>query len=119
MSESKERGRFHRPETWGDQRVIEAYETWSEEAYAAGFMHADAPIVAQFIRWLNEPRQGVGERTDYELAMLAEFRLQMPEPERPSWWRRLARRYRQNRRHACAVHPYGVCESVPRRFRGD
>lgn len=57
-----------------DDLLLLLYREWSEEFYAAGFMHPDRESVAEFRQWL-------GTRTltpleDYELEMLKEYHRQ-------------------------------------------
>lgn len=63
-----------------DGQIIALYSHWSEEAYAAGFMHADEWIVRKFRAWLDLLVDGVGAEgrplEDYEIAMLDFYRAQ-------------------------------------------
>jgi hypothetical protein len=56
--------------------LLALYSYWSEEFYAAGFMHPDAETVAEFRRWMKNTPEVVPAREDYEREFLEEFRRQ-------------------------------------------
>lgn len=55
-----------------DEEVLSFYRQWSEEYYAAGFIHPDEPTVKQFLHWLRQPenRELQPPTKDYEFEML-------------------------------------------------
>lgn len=59
------------PVTMNDALALAAYEAWSEETYAAGFMAPTGELVRAFREWLGR-RQGT---EDYEAEMLALWRI--------------------------------------------
>ena len=63
-----------------DAVVLALYQEWSEEFYAASFMHAFPDCVEHFRFWLREEILGPTRKLEtYEEYMLAEFRRQEAE----------------------------------------
>lgn len=66
-----------------DTELIRAWEFWSEEYYAAGFMSPMDGFVDGFMRWLRSDasREYFGERSlgDYEIEMLQKVRARLKE----------------------------------------
>lgn len=57
-----------------DQELIAHYRAWSEQTWAADFMHPFPDVVGAFIRWLDSPTEQPLE--SYESEFLAEHKRQ-------------------------------------------
>lgn len=70
-------------ETFTDDELLRLYEWWSEDRYAATFMHPFRDVVEAFVNWLGseEGRAQRGRRVataDYEREMLRIARELLP-----------------------------------------